>query len=435
MKQPLNDRRKKTLLSGLLITLLLIAGNLVLTLQAPAHTLALGLQATTPPPTSILDFERTQIAAIEQTGAVITLTPLPTGTLWSFPAYIGTSAPGPALPSTPAGDGDIYDFGRQDTGKLMGINIVNEWLGEVSGRTFDVYAGSDYGDTTNAQGMVYVIVYDEYDSPQGPFLVKLPDGGHYPTPKQDGPVRIVGAQGARLTLLAADGQTFYFDVPGQQFTASLTDVVPTATPWPVTRIPTPIPTPTGDAPHNSYTVDVYSPVYTVMPFILYHAGDEDWFRFHSSIPGTIQVHLDNLFVDYDLYVYSVTRPRYRGHDGQSTNPGTKSELVTIQNAPPDDYMVRVVGVNGAFDPAHPYTLEIDIPVTADDLRGKISACVTDHDLGNSLNAKIDHQDWNPFINEVEAQTGKAITTECAHAMIGMATYLLNNPPPTATPKR
>ena len=61
---------------------------------------------------------------------------------------------------------------------------------------------------------------------------EFPDGGQYPTPDRSGAVRIVGAQGMRLILASTSGETYYFDVPGEQFTTSLSDIVPTATTWP-----------------------------------------------------------------------------------------------------------------------------------------------------------------------------------------------------------
>jgi hypothetical protein len=54
-------------------------------------------------------------------------------------------------------------------------------------------------------------------------------------------------------------------------------------------------------------------------------------------------------------------------------------------------------------------------------------------LLTSLTAKIEAQDWNAFVNEVEAQPGKKIETRCVKALIQIATSLLNNPPLTATP--
>ncbi len=358
------------------------------------------------------------------TKQVITLTPRPTGTLWLFSAATDTPNPLELTPQrTPLGDGFLFGNNDQSAGSIGNVYWYSFWGVEINDRYITVYAGQ-YRDTT--QGVIRVIEFTVDGH-------SLPDGGDYLAPGGSGPLRIVNAIGTRLILTSAQGQTFYFDVLGQTFTTSATDIVPTATPWPITPVPSLTPTLTGDAAHNPDDVRGLIPVYTVLSFRLYQSGEDDWFRFHSGVEGTIQVHLYNLPVDLDLYVYSVTRVRFTGHDGSSTNPGTESELVTIPNAPPDDYMVRVVGVNGAFDPGHPYQLEIDIPVAPDDLHTKTGVCVTDKGLLNSLDVKIDHQDWNPFINEVEAQTGKAITADCAHAMIGMASYLLNNPPPTSTP--
>ena len=66
------------------------------------------------------------------------------------------------------------------------------------------------------------------------------------------------------------------------------------------------------------------------------------------------------------------------------------------------------------------------------LRAQVAVCVSDHDLGNSLNAKIDQQNWNAFINEVEAQSGKKIDKTCADQIIATATFFLTNPPPIPT---
>ena len=77
--------------------------------------------------------------------------------------------------------------------------------------------------------------------------------GNFPTPTKHGGVRVVSEQGNRLTLVSTDGTTYYFDIPSRRFVASLTEVVPSATPpntfppkptlhaiW--TPISTPVPT-------------------------------------------------------------------------------------------------------------------------------------------------------------------------------------------------
>jgi hypothetical protein len=115
---------------------------------------------------------------------------------------------------------------------------------------------------------------------------------------------------------------------------------------------------TGDAPHNPFAVVGLSPINTPLHYIL--SGGENFFRFNTPNSSTIQVHLDNLPANYDLYVYNVSNGGNVGLNGQSTNSGTTSELVTINNAPASDYMVRVLSVNGAFNPNKPYQLEFDV---------------------------------------------------------------------------
>lgn len=44
-------------------------------------------------------------------------------------------------------------------------------------------------------------------------------GGIFPTPMKSGAVRVTGADGQRLTLTAADGTTFIFDVATLAFVA------------------------------------------------------------------------------------------------------------------------------------------------------------------------------------------------------------------------
>jgi uncharacterized repeat protein (TIGR01451 family) len=67
-----------------------------------------------------------------------------------------------------------------------------------------------------------------------------------------------------------------------------------------------------------------------------------------------------------------------------------------------------------------------------DLRAKVAACVTDQGIANSLNAKINANQWQAFINEVQAQSGKKIPQPCADDLVATATYILNHPTPTTT---
>ena len=75
---------------------------------------------------------------------------------------------------------------------------------------------------------------------------------------------------------------------------------------------------------------------------------------------TVQIHLTDLPANYDLYVYGASDNTKLGIvRGSSTNDDQADELVTLTNAPPNDYYVRVEGVDGAWDADHPYQLRFD----------------------------------------------------------------------------
>jgi hypothetical protein len=82
-------------------------------------------------------------------------------------------------------------------------DFVNYWVGHVGAQWVFVYAGLQDADPT--QGGVVVI---PNCSPPSEFL---------PTPIAAGRVKIISAEGARLTLLAADGKTIVFDVVAETY--------------------------------------------------------------------------------------------------------------------------------------------------------------------------------------------------------------------------
>jgi Tol biopolymer transport system component len=65
--------------------------------------------------------------------------------------------------------------------------------------------------------------------------------------------------------------------------------------------------------------------------------------------------------------------------------------------------------------------------TMEGLRALVTECVTDHGVQNSLLVKLDHGQLEAFMNEVQAQLGKKITTQCTDEMVQMATALRGNP--------
>ena len=352
MKHPNDYLRRSLLLAFIVFATVGILSLIWKTGPTISAAPSSNLQTATPYPypTDYPPAKQTLETRLRLTQDAAKLTPFPTGTHWFIPQ--STSTPGPweltPPPATPAGDGQMIDMDRPSLSKLIEVNILNVWYAEVDGRQYNVFAGSDYYDPV--QGMVYIVI----STPEGTLLTY---GDWFPTATRSGAVRIVGAEGLRLILLSTEDETFYFDVLGQQFTASLTDPVPTVTPWPITPRPSPTSAFSDDAPNRPYDIPGLSPVNTDLQFTINPRGDVDWFRFYLATPGTFQVELINLPANYDLYVFSVSHVEY---GGKSTQAGTTDEIVTIQNAPVDDYLVRVEGVNGAFDPTNPYRLRFNV---------------------------------------------------------------------------
>jgi len=112
----------------------------------------------------------------------------------------------PVLPQqrTRAGAGTIIETGLAPyPGSLY--RFENRWVMETPGRAIIVYAGASATDPT--QGLVVVD-----SSPRG-------IGGDFPTPTKSGAVHVADADGQRLTLVAADGTAFIFDVAALTYAA------------------------------------------------------------------------------------------------------------------------------------------------------------------------------------------------------------------------
>lgn len=119
------------------------------------------------------------------------------------------------LPRTPAGNGTIIENGPAPFPAY--IFVANQWITEVNDKEILVYAGAVRGDGARQfdppwQGEVIVVV----NTPD--YSQFFPDeGGEYQTPTKVGPVRIVSADGMKLTLNAPDGTSFVFDVVSRKF--------------------------------------------------------------------------------------------------------------------------------------------------------------------------------------------------------------------------
>jgi len=85
------------------------------------------------------------------------------------------------------------------------ITVENAWQEQVNGQWVQVYAGALASDP--AQGVVIVLAQTSEGM----------SGSRHPTPVKAGAVRLVSADGLRLTLVAASGATIYFDAAARQF--------------------------------------------------------------------------------------------------------------------------------------------------------------------------------------------------------------------------
>jgi hypothetical protein len=138
-----------------------------------------------------------------------------------------------AIPeATEARPTGIFDAGAEFFHE--GYRMQNAWQGLVDGHWANVVAGAHSSDP--AQGLIF----SSWEFPNAAI------GAFFNTPARAGSVRIVAEQDARLTLEAADGTVFYWDIPSQSFVDSREAVAPTITP-PPTHTPTATlrPPPTG----------------------------------------------------------------------------------------------------------------------------------------------------------------------------------------------
>jgi hypothetical protein len=128
--------------------------------------------------------------------------------------------PSPIPPVTYPPTGTEVDIRSLSTGITVGLDPQNAWFGLINDQPVSIYAGALAWDKD--QGAIFM-------------FMQFPTRGYHEliqTPTKHGAVRVVSEQNNRLTLVSTDGTTYYFDVPARSFVASLTMVVPSATPLP-----------------------------------------------------------------------------------------------------------------------------------------------------------------------------------------------------------
>ncbi len=194
----------------LLVSGTLLLGSVVAAYDATGHgrilpVATIGVTPTTSPLPLADKFagdnERaTQIAAIP---SATRYWPLPTLTPDLTPSWP------PDVPYQAAGAGFIL------TGVQLGMSSgdfkdTNMWVERLPDRNIGVFAGGDgyAGDPT--QGLLVISVMT-------PDKVRIGTVDTYRTPSKAGPITITDAVGERLTLQAADGTRFTFDVATRQW--------------------------------------------------------------------------------------------------------------------------------------------------------------------------------------------------------------------------
>jgi hypothetical protein len=153
----------------------------------------------------------------------------------------------PLPESTPLGSGALFFGAVAPYSRGAPIyHITSQWYQDFENGRRRVYVGvgSLAGEGGRSQatdkGVVVVNVVEWVTQLGLTYPETVPGGGEYRTPVDTGTLTINGAQDARLILLSTNGTTFYFDVPARRFVSSLTEVVPTITPWPTyTSMPSP----------------------------------------------------------------------------------------------------------------------------------------------------------------------------------------------------
>lgn len=299
----------------------------------------------TPFPTDYPGPKQTIVVAEAQTREAAYLTPLPTGGLkltGPQPTPMPEQIYGPS--GTPMGTGILTEFGSPRAFYMDQFRgHGHAWFQRVGHLEIAVYAGYDTEDPD--QGVVIVSRF----GPNG-----LIDESWNDTPTKSGSVWIVDAVGERLILSSEGGETFYFDVPGDQFTDSLDEIVPTITPAPIPPTSTPIPEiMSDDAPDVPSLVFEESPLNTDLLYYINPSGDEDWFLFHTDTIGNIKVSLTNLPASYGFSVLRVSDQQWVGTVDEN---GTGDKTLELADAPAGDYLVRVFGIGGAWNAELPYTL-------------------------------------------------------------------------------
>ncbi|MFZ2098791.1 MAG: hypothetical protein WAV05_19325 [Anaerolineales bacterium] len=122
----------------------------------------------------------------------------------------------------PAGIGNIVETNFSPL--RSNYKIINQWVADINGIHFVIYAGGRFDDTANGDNSgndlswAGVLVVDASDM-SGKYLLER--SGLFWTPQNFGPVRIVSADSTTLTVAAINGESFLFNFESRSFLSSV----------------------------------------------------------------------------------------------------------------------------------------------------------------------------------------------------------------------
>jgi hypothetical protein len=219
------------------------------------------------------------------------------------------------------------------------------------------------------------------------------------SPAQAGGLNITGAVGDRLILTSEQGQTFYFNVPALQFVDSLEESVPAATPVPIPTLEPPI-GPTDDAIDVPLHLDTFQLEDTDINYYINSPTDYDWFAFVSQAEGRLKVSLVPHGNNYGMRVILVDQDRNGTIVGEDTSAGGGAKQVTVDNAPSGNYIVRVWSLDGSYSESQPYTLRFDPPKPEKVI--PILECVAENPDG-TFTAHFGYENPNPYVVVIDSR--------------------------------
>ena len=405
---------RKYLLSGLLITILLVAiivanrsraiplfspEDLTPTAipperltQAAQISVDQSLTATAYPPFA------TQFAQTEQTFQ-LTLVTAPTLDLQEmYPIFSNTPPSADEILSGRAdyplaGNGILYkDQESNDTDHKYKFNGV-VWQESTYNSVIWVMGGQALGVPKQGAVRVIIVPHGLHSTYQNDVIIE--------SPEQAGELTITGAVGERLIVTSEQGLTFYFDVPALRFIQSLEENVPTAT-APPTSTPEFPPAFVDDAPDEPRFVSDHPSQLeeSDLDYYINSPSDYDWFHFVSQVEGRLNVSLVPRGNNYGLKVVLVDQDGIGTLIGEDTSSGGGTKQVTVDNAPSGNYIVRVWSLDGSYAESQPYTLRFEPPKPEKVI--PILECVAENSDG-TFTAYFGYENPNTYVVVIDSR--------------------------------